>query len=115
MTLEASAFSDRLRQPDNLPKLLTGATLRLRKIHGFASLPRDRFAFIVCNRQTPKDRFRRWPATTIEIKHGPAMFVNSSFFQRRTRPLRLLARVLKLSFEPSLGALVEHGIEVKGQ
>jgi len=31
---------------------------QLDEIHGFASLSRDRFAFIVCNRQFPKEHCR---------------------------------------------------------
>lgn len=41
-------FSDRLRQPDNHPAFTSNGP----ETHGFASLPRDRFAFIVCNRST---------------------------------------------------------------
>ena len=50
-----SVFSDRLRQPDYLAAARADLTpVRRRKTHGFAPLPRDRFAFIVCNRLTPK-------------------------------------------------------------
>ena len=51
-----SVFSDRLRQPDYLaPRAWRRFPHgRRHKTHGFAPLPRDRFAFIVCNRLTPK-------------------------------------------------------------
>jgi hypothetical protein len=54
--VETRFFSDRLRQPDYLAargEENFRPVLR-RKTHGFAPLPRDRFAFIVCNRLTPK-------------------------------------------------------------
>ncbi len=50
----SSDFSDRLRQPDNLSEAVKDASSRL---NGFASLLRNRFAFIVCNRQLSKDRW----------------------------------------------------------
>src|SRR3712207_6809190 len=49
---EVVAFSDRLRQPDNLSERRVLLSL---ETHGFASPPRDRFAFIVCNRRLAKD------------------------------------------------------------
>jgi hypothetical protein len=59
--LDVMAFSDRLRQPDNL--LQGGGGVLLGKLarslmpvetHGFAPLPRGRFAFIVCNHRLLK-------------------------------------------------------------
>ena len=44
------ALLDRLRQPDYL-----GFGLAETEIHGFASLPRDRLAFIVCNQTLGKN------------------------------------------------------------
>jgi hypothetical protein len=44
-TQPRGSLFDRLRQPDNLVIHYPG-----REIHGFASPPLDRFAFIVCNR-----------------------------------------------------------------
>ena len=55
--------------------------LRRRKTHGFASLPHDRFAFIVCNRLTPKDHFRHSPVMTIRVKHAAFKLVKSYVFR----------------------------------
>ena len=58
---EVMAFSDRLRQPDNLSKERGSFTKTarfdtlFRETHGFAPLPRGRFAFIVCNHRFAKD------------------------------------------------------------
>jgi hypothetical protein len=57
MPAEVLAIFDRLRQPDNLSR--KNALFALNhslavEIHGFASLPRGRFAIIVCNRRLIK-------------------------------------------------------------
>jgi hypothetical protein len=69
----------------------------------------------VCNRQTPKDRSGLRPATTIEIKHGPAVFVNTSFFSPPGVISGSVARLFQFLFQPPLLAPVEDGIDVKGQ
>jgi hypothetical protein len=62
-------FSDRLRQPDNLTSGVRNIELDSRpETHGFASLPRGRFALIVCNRHVKSSvacLLRRAPATLI--------------------------------------------------
>ena len=58
--LKFLAFSDRLRQPDNLSRKEVSQKLQLascsEETHGFAPLPRGRFAFIVCNHRFAKDQ-----------------------------------------------------------
>ena len=56
--------------------------------HGFASLPRGKFALIVCNRDLIKELCCRLghPATTGKsIKHDWLMFVNKSLRRPRSR------------------------------
>jgi hypothetical protein len=67
---EVTAFSDRLRQPDNLSTTWPSRkTLFLPgETHGFAPLPRGRFALIVCNHRFAKDHRRLLGQRTNLIK-----------------------------------------------
>jgi hypothetical protein len=47
---------DRLRQPDNLSYFQRLKTVAIGETHGFAPLPRNRLALIVCNHRLAKDQ-----------------------------------------------------------
>jgi hypothetical protein len=53
-SFEVPALSNCLRQPDNLLFEKLSNDKPFEETHGFASLPRGRFAFIVCNRLSVK-------------------------------------------------------------
>jgi hypothetical protein len=66
----------------SLTRALKKQALAHEETHGFAPLPRGRFALIVCNRYLTKSGAAlspRTPAADICIKHNLQMFVNNSF------------------------------------
>ena len=80
--------SDRLRQPDNLRKncRLSAGNPYAPETHGFASLPRGRFALIVCNRHVKSSAAIKPPrraSATLNIKHSSKPFVNTLYLGRK--------------------------------
>jgi hypothetical protein len=82
MPAEVLAIFDRLRQPDNLSPAARRASKlsrHLAETHGFASLPRGRFAIIVRGSSFERSMSCRLPQeapAAVRIKHYLEMFVN---------------------------------------
>jgi hypothetical protein len=68
-------------RPQPSPTAFGNQTISIRETHGFASLFRNRFAFIGCNRHSAKDQDHHFVVAIYnEIKQYLAWFVNTSLF-----------------------------------